>query len=494
VLLGRVCELVGADGGSVLVLDGDGGVQVKAATGVAAGAEAGALTGEGGFAARVAAAGRPLRQAHAATSATADPPDTRTGGDLLGVPLFARGDVIGQLQLRRAQPRSFTAEDVQIAQLAGERLAVALEQGRVQEEERRLAQTVQHSTMPERLPQLPGFQIAAGFRPGSGAGAVESGGDWYDVIPLADGRVALAMGDVAGRGVEAAALAGQLRSMLRGYVLDGDTPARVADRLDSVLRLLDPSSMVTLLLMVVDSREWSVGVVSAGHPPPLVIPPDGSPRLVEAGRSPPLGVGAVHRDEDVIQIDPDSTLVLYTDGLCERRGEHVDEGLGRIVDVAAGAHRHPEDVCRRLLELQGGDDDASVLVVKASPLSERLSLRVPADADELSRLRRTLRHWLDDMGASDEEISEILLACGEAAANAVEHAYGPRDAEFSVSAELLDGIVVLTVRDEGQWRSARGADRGRGTPLMEALMDSVEVDRSPAGTSVVMQRCLSSAA
>jgi anti-sigma regulatory factor (Ser/Thr protein kinase) len=133
-------------------------------------------------------------------------------------------------------------------------------------------------------------------------------------------------------------------------------------------------------------------------------------------------------------------------------------------------------------------------VVKALPLAGRLELRVPAEREQLAGVRSTVRRWLEGVGAAGGDVADILLACGEAAANAVEHAYGPTDADFGLSAEFSDGEVVLTIRDRGQWRAPRGENRGRGRALMEAVMDSVEVEPTLEGTTVVMRRCLRSAA
>jgi serine phosphatase RsbU (regulator of sigma subunit)/anti-sigma regulatory factor (Ser/Thr protein kinase) len=493
VLLGRITRLVEADDAAILLVERDGGVSVRATAGLQERAEAHPSANYGAPALVAAPSGRPHALGPVQMWAAAASRE-RPVGELLGVPLFAGGRAIGELQVSRSEPRPFIEEEVQLLQLAAERAAVAIEQSRVTERERQITATLQQGMLPDRLPQIPGVEIAARYCPGGAEGEV--GGDWYEVIALADGRVAMAIGDVAGRGVKAAALMGQLRNMLRAYVLEGGSPADVLGRIDAVLELLGDGTMVTLALVVLDPRDWSVRLANAGHLPPLVVPPEGKPRFLEMGRSAPLGVGARRREDAEARLEPGATLVLYTDGLIERRDRPVDAGLSRLAEAASIDGKDADALCRDIFdELLESDarDDVALLVVKALRLEGRLELRVPAEREQLASVRSTLRRWLEGVGAAGGDVADILLACGEAAANAVEHAYGPTDADFGLSAEFGDGEVVLTIRDRGQWRSPRGENRGRGRALMEAVMDSVVVEPTTEGTTVVMRRCLRSA-
>jgi anti-sigma regulatory factor (Ser/Thr protein kinase) len=184
--------------------------------------------------------------------------------------------------------------------------------------------------------------------------------------------------------------------------------------------------------------------------------------------------------------------VLYTDGLVERRGEELDKGLATLRELAAGASDRPEEVCDRLVsELGSSADDVAVLVARrAVILSEGLDLRFRAVPDSLSAMRRSLAGWLALAGADDDETYDMLLAVGESAANAVEHAYGPVDGDFELRAELRGRDVHVAVRDSGKWRPARGDNRGRGLGLMRELMDAVDVDSDGSGTVVRMRRRL----
>ena len=175
------------------------------------------------------------------------------------------------------------------------------------------------------------------------------------------------------------------------------------------------------------------------------------------------------------------------------RGEPIDAGLERL---RALAEREP-DTRRLCAAIAAGGasegptgDDVAVLIAHVEPLPERLATRWPADPEVLAGLRHLLRRWLGASGAGADEIYDITVAVQEAAANAVEHAYAPGAAAFSVDAVLSDGTIEVVVSDGGRWRGARGSNRGRGLPLMRALMHSVEVGRTADGTSVVLRRTL----
>jgi anti-sigma regulatory factor (Ser/Thr protein kinase) len=250
--------------------------------------------------------------------------------------------------------------------------------------------------------------------------------------------------------------------------------------------------------MVLDPIALSFTLASAGHPPPLVLAPEGGVCLIEEGRGPPLGAVAdsVYRETSGV-VAPGSTLLLYTDGLVERRDMWLDEGMERLVsECSAASGAAPDALLERLLGALvpsgGSHDDVAALAVQLTPLTaDRLALRLPADPAVLSSLRRTLRRWVEGLGASEIETYDVLVAVTEAAANAVEHAYGPGDASFDIEATVGDADEVqVLVRDQGRWRPPRGHNRGRGTLLMQELMDHFEVTTGEDGTEVRMRRKL----
>ena len=182
-----------------------------------------------------------------------------------------------------------------------------------------------------------------------------------------------------------------------------------------------------------------------------------------------------------------------TDGAAEVRGEPIDAGLERLRILS-----EQEPDARRLCDTiaagaaSGGpsDDDVAVLVTEVKPLADRLTTRWPADADALGGLRHLMRRWLAGYGASPAEIYDITVAVQEAAANAIEHAYAPGPRRFTIDAEYRDGTVRVVINDRGNWREARGRNRGRGLPLMGALMEGVDVRRAAEGTSIELRRTL----
>jgi anti-sigma regulatory factor (Ser/Thr protein kinase) len=232
--------------------------------------------------------------------------------------------------------------------------------------------------------------------------------------------------------------------------------------------------------------------VSAGHPPPLVIE-EGVARFLDSAKGPPLGAVAHPRyHETTTPLAPDAVIVLYTDGLVERRGRRIEEGMRALAERAAGAGPDPERICDALMEelvdARTLDDVALLVARTAAQASDLFELRLPATAPSLTAMRRALRHWLTENGATTNDVIDILIAVGEAAGNAVEHAYGPGDASFDVAATVAGEDVEVVVRDYGAWRPPRGHNRGRGTLLMQELMDGFEVRTTEHGTEVRLRR------
>jgi anti-sigma regulatory factor (Ser/Thr protein kinase) len=301
------------------------------------------------------------------------------------------------------------------------------------------------------------------------------------------------MGDVVSRGVRAAAAMGEMRIALRAYARDGNSPSSALERLNDLVRSGDEREMATVAYLVLDPASGALAYSVAGHPPPLIVSATGDTRFLDGGRSGPVGVVVGGRFAEAADtLEPGDTVVLYTDGLVERPGEPLDEGLGALRELAAGAADRPDELCDRLVaELGSSADDVAVLVARrAVILSEGLELRFRAVPESLSAMRRSLAGWLALAGADADETYDILLAVGESAANAVEHAYGPVDGHFELTAELRERDVHLSVRDSGRWRPARGDNRGRGLGLMRELMQAVDVESDGSGTVVRMRRRL----
>ncbi len=498
-LLDRTRTMLGTDIAALALVEENGETLViRAATGFETEAPEGLRIPYGsGLLGRVAAERGPIAVDELTPTDTHAPVLQDEGvRSVLAAPMLVGGRLIGAIAVGRREPYRFTGEDIGWFQLVADRVALAVEQADTYEREHRIAETLQRSLLPERLPELPGIAIAARYLAG-GAGAV--GGDWYDVIALSGGRVGLAMGDVVGHGIGAASLMGQMRSALRAYALEDEQPSSVLARLDRLLQSMGPTGMATLLYLVFDPGRSRLVFASAGHPPPLVRDRDGGVRFLETPSAVPLGVqSAPHFSDREFELDAGSTFVLYTDGLVERRDATIEAGFERLQDVVAGAPEAPGALCDKIVrDMLPGDpaDDTALLAVHfAAVPGERLRLRPPAEPKALGSVRLALRRWLGEIGVDGQDAYDVLVASGEACANAIEHAYGPGEASFELDAWVEDGELAVAVRDFGQWREPRGRERGRGLKLMEQLMDTAEVRREEGGTTVHLSRSLDSGA
>jgi integral membrane sensor domain MASE1/anti-sigma regulatory factor (Ser/Thr protein kinase) len=364
------------------------------------------------------------------------------------------------------------------------------------EREHRIAETLQRALLPQELPAIDGFSLAASYVPAEVG--FKAGGDWYDVIPLADGRVGLVIGDVSGHGLEAASLMGQLRMAVQAYALEGHGPETMVARADALLCTVAPDELATMLYAEIDSTLGTMRVISAGHPPPIVVA-DGRARYLEPVPDPPLGFSGPRRGHALdAAIEPGTLVLLYTDGLVDRRDLPLVEGLDRLLAaVQAAPDRSPPDLCRDLMTVLVPDrasDDIAVLALEMVAVSGPFAVRIPAEPEELARVRRRLARWLSASDVDRDDADALVLACSEACANAIRHAYGPGDGVIEVKAKRVDGAVEITVKDAGHWRHRQGVGGGLGLGLIESLANSVTVDESNGnGTVVTMRRSVGKA-
>jgi PAS domain S-box-containing protein len=424
-------------------------------------------------------------------------------GSLLAVPLLERGRVLGSVQVGTLTSRDFDPETVDVMRLLADRVALAIARTRLYERERHIAQELQHSLLPKRLPEIPGVALAARYRPGDDGLSV--GGDWYDAVTLPGGRVAIAIGDVVGRGIVAATTMGQMRSALRAILTQGDHTGKMADRLNRFTLGLGVGEavMTTVLLAIFEPTNGRLRYTNAGHPPALLVAPDGSTRYLEAPASVPMGVLDTPRyPEHTVDLERGSSLVLYTDGLIEEPTEVLDVGLERLLEAARGVEPDVEALCEVLLEkglppAVRHPDDVTLLVLRAQEqLGPRVELDVSGEPGALKSTRDTLRLWLSETDASQDDRDDITMATNEACENVVEHAYGLGADPFQVVFERDGNEICISVRDRGSWRAepdpARG--RGRGLELMRRMMDDVDVQAGPNGTTVKLRKTLAGSA
>jgi PAS domain S-box-containing protein len=416
---------------------------------------------------------------------------------LLAVPLADGDQVIGSIHVGTLTRRDFDAETIALLRLAADRAGLAIARTRLYERERGIAQELQRSLLPKRMPPVPGVALGARYLPGVNGTSV--GGDWYDALALPSGRVALAIGDVVGRGIAAAATMGQMRSALRAILMQADDCGAMADRLNRFAHALGSEAvMTTVVLAILEPATGTLRYTNAGHPPPLLVGPDGTARFLADTPSPPMGVLATPRySEHTIVLEPGSTLVLYTDGLVEAPSEVLDVGLDRLLAAAHGAGTDVAATCERLLEqavstATDRSDDVTLLVVRMSEtLGERVDLEVSGQSGGLFAMRQVLRRWLGETAADEDETEDIIMACNEACENSVEHAYEFGDDLFDVCLERDGEQIMISVRDRGTWRPPHDEPhRGHGLPLIRKLMDDVDVQPRAGGTTVLMRRAL----
>ena len=409
------------------------------------------------------------------------------------LPLIARGHVFGGVGIGRLHGRTpFTDADFALATELVRRLAVALENARLYERERRIAETLQHSLLPDHVPDVPGIRCWARYLPGTD---LVVGGDFWDVIPLSAGRVLLVVGDVAGRGERAAITMGRLRTVLRASVRQERTPSTLAAALNRFL-VEDEHEMATCVFGILDPADHTLRVASAGHLPILRIDENGAASLVAGATGLPLGVRAyASYDEEVVAVAPGDSLVLFTDGLVERRNTSIDDRLEQLADVSAAAVMSGSaDWCDRIVnEMIGArrSDDVALLGVRLAAGPQTFSARVPAELARLRELRDRLRAWLAANRVDHDSVEALCLAVGEATANAAMHAYGPRGGDVRLHGAIDDDVVTVRVEDDGHWRQSPD-DLGRGLRIIEQLSNDVRIDRHTDGTSIEIVRRIAS--
>lgn len=285
------------------------------------------------------------------------------------LPFVNRGRVLGAVTV--AEPAGGPIDRALLADLAG-RAAVALDNALLYGAERRTGITLQRSLLPRDVPALPGVLTAVRYLPGATGAFV--GGDWYQGVQVGDGLV-LAMGDVMGHGMRSAARMGQLRAIVATLALEGHPPARLLNRLAQHVDVLLDLELATLLVVAYDPAGGTLTAASAGHPPPLLAPLDGPPEFLDVDPGPPLGVSSVEHSEVSFRLGAGDTLVLYSDGLVENRGESLDAGLSRLRAALQDVRLPPEAVCDHVLRVlgrsDGGDDDIALLVMSHLPHDDR---------------------------------------------------------------------------------------------------------------------------
>jgi serine phosphatase RsbU (regulator of sigma subunit)/anti-sigma regulatory factor (Ser/Thr protein kinase) len=416
----------------------------------------------------------------------------------LFMPLIAGRRANALLVLSWAEAYPLAQDERRFVEALAGQAAQALDRATHYETEQTIAETLQRSVLPVSLPRVEGIQLAARYLPGTAE--LDVGGDWFDALSLPDGRLGLVVGDVVGKGVAAAATMAQLRNAMRAFSLDRMKPSSTIARLNRLAEAVVETAFATIVYVVVDPAARVARITSAGHPPPLVLYPDGTVTLVEGGRGLPLGAGPDTKyRQAVVELPVGTVLLLYTDGLIERRGRPIDDGLDELKRAASEGPSEPEELVEHILERLVGDeergDDIALLAVRLLAVApEPLRLRVPSSPRSLDLVRDAVRMWLSVAPMHRGDANDVVLAVWEACANAIEHALDPREEFVEIRADIRDKHVRIAVEDTGRWTPpSEREDRGLGLQLIHASMASVNVEPGEAGTLVTFEKALAAA-
>jgi PAS domain S-box-containing protein len=416
------------------------------------------------------------------------PPAGITGGPSAGITVqHPLGLLAIWIELDPGRP--FSAEDRALLALLCGYLGQALHRVHQSDQQRETALALQRAILgPARLPA--GF--AARYEPASRP--LEVGGDWFDIVELPDGRIGIVVGDCVGHGLDAATVMGQLRSACRALLLQDASAAQTLTAMDRFAALIPDAICSTVFCGILDPGAGRLVYSSAGHPPGILALPDGRIELVDGGRSLPLAVRPeIVRAEASCAVPPRATLLLYTDGLVERRRRSINAGIAEAgTALLSGGSVAVEELAGELMTTlapEDGYEDDVAFVVYRHPAP--LNLTFPADSAQLAPVRATLRDWLSRCGLSHRIAQDVLVAAGEACANAIEH--GHRHApgqQVRLRAAATVNQLRLTVTDSGRWKASqpgKNPHRGHGIPLMRALMQHVSIEQGSVGTTVDMQ-------
>ncbi|MEU8677511.1 SpoIIE family protein phosphatase [Streptomyces sp. NPDC048560] len=434
------------------------------------------------------------------------------------LPLIASGHVMGAWMAGFRHPVTFSPDERAVLTTVARMLAQALDRAGAAETERELSLGLQRSMMPSLGPDIPGMSVAARYIPTGGG--LQVGGDWYDMIPLPNGRIALVIGDVQGHDVRAAGLMGQLRIALRAYASEGHRPDAVLSRASRFLAGLaeeqgggDESAaprFATCLYAEADPESGTLDIARAGHPDPVVISADGTAVIRQTAGGLPLGIEA---DSDYpttrVVLEPGETIMLCTDGLIETGGHDMATGWSRLRPVLEEPTEDLEKLADALVQAVHGptshyttgpladrrEDDIAVLVLRregpttrqAPPRRTAMTI-AQAEPERIAAARQQLRELLHDW-ADPEQVDSAVLMLSEMATNVLVHTDGDALMVAEVSGERGERRLRVEVADGSdelphKRRPGEMASSGRGLVLMEMLADAWGVDPRGEGKSI----------
>lgn len=392
------------------------------------------------------------------------------------------------LWLEYPESRVTSDEDrILVGSLIGH-LSLAVQHVRQFETAKEASLTLQRTMVPTTKPPV-GFAVR--YEPA--VSPLEIGGDWYDVLAIGDHQIGVIVGDCVGSGLSAAAVMGQLRSSARVLLINGTAPARLLGELDSAVALIPGAYCATVFACTIDIDTGEMTYSSAGHVPALLAVSGSTAEMLAAATSVPLGVNKTgRRPEASTSLPPGSTLMVYTDGLVERRESSIDKGIESAGEVLAAMVESPAEavadaVLGAMAPREGFDDDVAIVVYRRPPAP--LKMDVPARPDQLSDIRDQLARWLLATGIPSDLAGDIVLVVNEACTNSIEHGYrATPPGRIFVYVEAKGRRICIRIADFGSWKlpDVNPRLRGRGVPLMRAVSGDVTLDGTSTGTTVIM--------
>jgi serine/threonine-protein kinase RsbW len=406
------------------------------------------------------------------------------------LPICGRHEILGTFVVAAREAGAFNAATQKLATVLALQIANAVDLAALFERTHRVADRLQRALLPESFPPVAGAVLHGAYRPASDESEV--GGDWYDAFTLPDGRVALSLGDVAGHGLEAATIMGEIRQAMRSLAVGDFTPAGVLEHINDVTNLRSSIGMVTAIFGYYDPAFRGLTYAVAGHPSPIVTLSDGMSALLPGGGI-PLGVAPrVDASDWHITLPPGAQVIFYTDGLIENdrdviRGEELLLKAAARHDVRSAVNPS-EGLQDAIFAGAPNRDDAAALTLSCADGRVPDVLTFSALPIVAPLVRAAMNRIADACGFDEDRRFALVVATGEAIANAVEHAYrGDPSGEITVRTDITATSVVVAVEDQGRWRPfQKREERGRGITLMHQLVDGVRITSTQTSTVVTL--------
>jgi anti-sigma regulatory factor (Ser/Thr protein kinase) len=421
--------------------------------------------------------------------------DTAQLASFISLPLVgATGRPIGAIAVGWASPQNLGGNRMAMLEKVATLTVRTIERIEVLQLERSVAQTLQLGLLTLDV-RTTAAVVRARYR--AADTGLQIGGDWYDAVEVGEGRLAVAVGDVVGRGLPAATTMGQLRAALGVAALQATDASSAVGILDRYAKHVPGARCATVAFALLDTEAETMSYLCAGHPPPLLVTPDGQVEYLENGGSWPLGIETAERrvPAATAALPGGSLLLLYTDGLVERRGEPLEAGLERLRSVmrenwSLPLRRLKQAIFGALVDDAAADDVALVATRTCGQSRQLFAHAFRARPEELRGVRHRLADWLIDLGIDGDAREGMLLGVGEALANAVDHGSAGPDDVVRLEAAVREAELLISISDSGSWQTGIDgffAGRGRGHLLMGALAEDVDVDTDQHGTIVTLR-------